>query len=61
MNACPAKAIHKEPSEFDHIACYEKLKSFQRQNIVGQFVCGVCVKVCAKKVPLRKASKKTNP
>ncbi len=43
---CPAGAIKKNTRDFDHIACFEKLKSYQRQNIVGQFVCGICVKVC---------------
>ncbi len=57
ISACPALAIKKDPADFDHMACFEKLKSFQRQNIVGQFVCGVCVKICASKVPLKRPVK----
>lgn len=44
--ACPVGAIQKDPQDFKHQVCFEKLKSFQRQNIVGQFICGICVKAC---------------
>lgn len=47
LEACPVSAIKDDPVDFDHIGCFEKLKSFQKQNIVGQFICGVCVKACA--------------
>lgn len=43
---CPAKAIKDSPSDFDHIKCFEKLKEFQKQKLVDQYICGVCVKVC---------------
>ncbi|MFH0876869.1 MAG: hypothetical protein V1863_01415 [Candidatus Omnitrophota bacterium] len=44
--ACPAGAIQEAPEDFKHLICFEKLKSFQQQQIVGQYVCGVCVKAC---------------
>ncbi|HNW39016.1 MAG TPA: hypothetical protein PL125_02065 [Candidatus Omnitrophota bacterium] len=46
VKVCPAGAIHKTPADFDHVKCFEKLKSFQAQRQVEQFVCGICVNVC---------------
>ncbi len=43
---CPAAAIHETAADFDHRACFETLKGFQQKNIVGQYICGVCVKAC---------------
>ncbi len=47
LRVCPAGAIKEKAEEFDHLACYEKLKEFRRAGLVGQFICGVCVKACA--------------
>jgi epoxyqueuosine reductase len=49
--ACPAKAIHKDPAQFGHITCFEKLKEFQKQHLVEQYICGVCINVCKGKIP----------
>ena len=46
---CPAKAIKIKSLNFDHLACFEKLKEFQRQKIVDQYICGICVKACKAK------------
>ena len=46
VQACPATAIKEDPSDFDHIRCFEKLKEFQKQKLVDQYICGVCVNVC---------------
>jgi len=46
VTVCPAQAINDNPDEFDHIKCFEKLKEFQRQKLVDQYICGVCVNVC---------------
>lgn len=47
LKACPVGAIGERQEDFKYEACFEKLKSFQRQNIVGQFICGICVKACS--------------
>jgi len=47
IDACPVGAIHEKSQDFDHLGCFEKLKEFQKKNIVGQYICGICVKVCA--------------
>jgi len=46
VRMCPAGAIQEDPLNFDHQKCFEKLKSFQSQRQVEQFVCGVCVNAC---------------
>jgi epoxyqueuosine reductase QueG len=46
VSACPAGAIKERAEEFDHIRCFEKLKEFQKQRLVDQYVCGVCVNAC---------------
>jgi len=46
VKMCPSEAIKESPLDFDHVKCFEKLKSFQAQRQVEQFVCGVCVNIC---------------
>lgn len=46
VKACPASAIKEDALDFDHIKCFEKLKEFQKQRLVDQYICGVCVNVC---------------
>lgn len=46
LSVCPAQAIHEDPAQFDHLACFRKLDEFRRQGLVGQHICGVCVKAC---------------
>ncbi|MBM3297466.1 MAG: epoxyqueuosine reductase [Candidatus Aminicenantes bacterium] len=43
---CPAGAVKDDPGSFDHLACYEKLREFRRRGLVGQYICGVCVRAC---------------
>lgn len=52
ISLCPAQAIKERPEDFDHIACFEKLKEFRKRGIVSQYICGICVKSCR---PLRSA------
>jgi epoxyqueuosine reductase len=47
LPACPANAIKSGPEEFNHIACFEKLKEFRNKGLVSQFICGLCVKACS--------------
>jgi epoxyqueuosine reductase len=46
IEVCPAAAIKESQKEFDHLACFEKLKFFQKQRYVDQYICGICVKAC---------------
>lgn len=49
VEICPAGAIKESPQDFDHLKCFEKLKDFQRQKLVDQYICGICVKACKEK------------
>lgn len=46
LEPCPAQAIKERREDFDHLACFEKLKEFRKMGIVGQHICGICVKAC---------------
>ena len=46
---CPAGAIKEDAAGFDGTKCYEKLREFQKQRQIDQYVCGVCVNVCGGK------------
>lgn len=46
IKICPSGAIKDSPGEFDHIKCFEKLREFQKQHLVDQYICGVCIKAC---------------
>lgn len=46
LTVCPAKAIKREATAFDYLACYQQLKEFSRTRHIGQHICGLCVKVC---------------
>jgi epoxyqueuosine reductase QueG len=43
---CPASAIKEHPSDFDHVRCYEQLKTFSKTLHISHHICGVCVKAC---------------
>lgn len=47
LKPCPAQAIKERQEDFDHLGCFEKLREFRNSGIVGQYICGVCVKACA--------------
>ncbi len=57
VEVCPAQAIKENVADFDHIKCFEKLKEFQRQRIVDQYICGVCVKACIGKGKVQRGRK----
>jgi epoxyqueuosine reductase QueG len=46
ISACPAKAIKERVQEFDALKCFEQLKEFKKKYNLGQYICGLCVKVC---------------
>jgi epoxyqueuosine reductase QueG len=49
VKICPSAAIKDKAAEFNHQACFEKLKEFQKKRLVDQYICGLCVKACGKK------------
>ncbi|MBM3251488.1 MAG: epoxyqueuosine reductase [Candidatus Omnitrophica bacterium] len=46
IEVCPVNSIKQNKEDFDHLKCFEKLKEFQKQHIVDQYICGICVKAC---------------
>jgi len=44
IEACPARAINEK--DVDLARCYERLQDFSKIRGIGQYICGVCVKVC---------------
>jgi epoxyqueuosine reductase QueG len=46
IEVCPVSAIKDSHKEWDKTACLEKLKYYARAHNVGQYICGLCVKVC---------------
>jgi epoxyqueuosine reductase len=53
LASCPAGAIKDDAAQFDVRACSEKLAEFSKIQFIGQRICGVCVKACAPRQPLR--------
>jgi len=49
VSVCPSGAIQESRENFKYKDCSDKLKSFQKSNIVGQYICGVCVRACGGK------------
>lgn len=43
---CPVAAISESHKEWNKAACLAKLKYFAKEHNVGQYICGLCVKVC---------------
>ena len=46
IEICPVSAIGETHKEWNKAACLEKLKYFAKVHNVGQYICGLCVKVC---------------
>ena len=46
LSVCPAGAIAERQEEFNHLSCYEQLKSFSKTLHFSHHICGVCVKAC---------------
>jgi epoxyqueuosine reductase len=44
IEVCPADAISEDGVDIKR--CYEKLREFSKIRGIGQYICGVCVKVC---------------
>jgi epoxyqueuosine reductase QueG len=46
LSVCPARAIKERQEEFDHLRCYEQLRTFAKNLHFSHNICGVCVKAC---------------
>jgi epoxyqueuosine reductase QueG len=55
IEVCPVKAIKENKEDFDQLKCFEQLKEFQKQRIVDQYICGICVRACCGKKERKKS------
>lgn len=46
IEVCPVNAIRESHKDWNKPACLQKLKYFAKAHNVGQYICGLCVKVC---------------
>ena len=46
LTVCPVSAIKEKQEDFNYLSCFDKLKEFQKKGVVGQYICGICVKAC---------------
>jgi epoxyqueuosine reductase len=46
LTFCPAGAIKQRQEDFDHLQCYEQLRTFAKTLHFSHNICGVCVKAC---------------
>ncbi len=46
LSVCPAGAIKVRQEEFDHLRCYEQLRTFAKTLHFSHNICGICVKAC---------------
>jgi len=46
LSVCPAEAIKERQEDFDHLRCYEQLRTFAKTLHFSHNICGVCVKAC---------------
>jgi epoxyqueuosine reductase len=46
LSVCPSGAIAERQEDFDHLRCYEQLRTFAKNLHFSHNICGVCVKAC---------------
>jgi epoxyqueuosine reductase len=46
VRVCPVGAISERPEDFNHLRCYEQLKTFSKTLHFSHHICGICVKAC---------------
>jgi epoxyqueuosine reductase QueG len=46
LSVCPVGAIKERQENFDHLRCYEQLRTFAKTLRFSHNICGVCVKAC---------------
>jgi len=46
ISFCPSDSIKERPEDFDHIGCYQQIKTMVKAAGISQNICGLCVKAC---------------
>jgi epoxyqueuosine reductase QueG len=46
VTVCPAGAIKEDPSEFDHMGCFNMVTQLKNKRNLGHHICGICIEAC---------------
>jgi epoxyqueuosine reductase len=46
ISVCPAGAIKENPSDFDHVGCYNMVTQLKNKRNLGHHICGICIEAC---------------
>lgn len=46
ISSCPSGSIKENPSDFDHVGCYQQMRVLIKAAGISQNICGLCVKAC---------------
>ena len=46
ISSCPSRSIKEKPEDFEHVACYQMVKTLVKKAGISQDICGLCVKAC---------------
>ena len=46
ISVCPVGAIAEQQADFNHLRCYEQLRTFAKTLHFSHNICGVCIKAC---------------
>jgi epoxyqueuosine reductase QueG len=46
VTVCPAGAITEDPSEFDHMGCFNMVTQLKNKRNLGHHICGICIEAC---------------
>jgi epoxyqueuosine reductase len=49
INVCPGGAIKDDPSEFDHMGCFNMVTQLKNKRNLGHHICGICIEACTGK------------
>ena len=54
LSVCPTGAIAQRQEDFDHLRCYEQLRTFAKTLHFSHNICGICVKACKGSKPTQR-------
>jgi len=54
LSVCPVGAITERKEDFNHLRCYEQLRTFAKTLHFSHNICGICVKACKGSKPTQR-------
>ena len=46
ISICPSQSIKENPQDFDHVGCYQQIRTLIKAAGISQNICGLCIKAC---------------